>query len=193
MKVLLTPDKFLRLKAKPVTSLDKKLEKQIADMIKTLKSSKDPEGVGLAATQVGIDRRLFIILLNGQPEIFINPTISTTSSAMLSNVHQKKKDRWLEGCLSLPGIWGFVDRPYSIEIDYLAPVDGQLVPRHRKFEDVESAYVQHENDHLNGILFTDHILNKGPNLQKTPEGLTPSKTFNMLKTTFTCSPDFLQI
>ncbi len=174
MKVLLTPDKFLRHKAKPVTNLDKKLEKQIADMIKTLRASKNPEGVGLAATQVGIDRRLFIIFLGGQPEIFINPTISDTSTAMLSNVHQKKRDRWLEGCLSLPGIWGFVDRPYSIDIDYLTPVDGQLTPRHRKFEDVESAYVQHENDHLNGILFTDHILKQGGRIFKeTPEGLTP--------------------
>lgn len=174
MKVLLTPDKFLRRKAKPVAELDKKLEKQIADMIKTLKASRDPEGVGLAATQVGIDRRMFIVILNGQPEIFINPIIPSSSPATLSTVHQKKKDRWLEGCLSLPGIWGFVDRPYSIEMEYLTPVEGKLTTRRRKFEDVESAYVQHENDHLDGILFTDHILKQGGQIFKeTPNGLTP--------------------
>ncbi|KKT28975.1 MAG: Peptide deformylase [Candidatus Collierbacteria bacterium GW2011_GWC2_44_18] len=174
MKILVTPDKFLRIKARPVASYDKKLEKQISEMIKILKSSKDPEGVGLAATQVGLDRRLFIIFINGKQEIFINPTISKPSEAMLSDIHTKKKDRWLEGCLSLPKIWGFVDRPYSIEIDYLTPVDGQLVPRHRKFEDVESAYIQHENDHLDGVLFTDHILKQGGQIFKeTSDGLTP--------------------
>lgn len=173
MKVLLTPDKFLRVKAKPVANYDKKLEKQISEMIKILKASKDPEGVGLAATQVGLDRRLFIIFLNGKPEIFINPIIFKPSEAMLSDIHTKKKDRWLEGCLSLPKIWGFVDRPYSIEIDFQTPEGGVLVPRHRKFEDVESAYVQHENDHLDGILFTDHILKQGGQIYKeTPDGLT---------------------
>ena len=174
MKVLVTPHRLLRLKAKPVADYDKKLEKQISDMIKVLKSAKDPEGVGLAATQVGLDRRLFIIVLNGKSEVFINPTISKPSKAMLSDVYPKKKDRWLEGCLSLPKIWGFVDRPYSIEIDYLTPEEGVLVPRHRKFEDVESSYVQHENDHLDGILFTDHILKQGGQiLKETPDGLAP--------------------
>jgi peptide deformylase len=174
MKVLVTPDKFLRHKAKPVAGYDKKLEKQISDMIGVLKSAKDPEGVGLAATQVGLDRRFFIIVLNGKYEVFINPTISKPSEATLSGVYPKKKDRWLEGCLSLPKIWGFVDRPYSIEIDYLTPEEGVLVPRHRKFTDVESSYVQHENDHLDGILFTDHILKQGGQiLKETPDGLAP--------------------
>lgn len=174
MKILVTPDKFLRLTAKPVRVYDKKLEKQIVDMLIALKSAKDPEGVGLAATQVGIDRRLFIVTFKGVPEIFINPEITYQSEAMLAQVHSKKKDRWLEGCLSLPGLWGFVDRPYSIEMDYLTPENGELVPRHRKFEDAESAYVQHENDHLNGILFTDLILQQGGQIFKdTVDGLTP--------------------
>jgi len=174
MKILVTPDRFLRHKAKPVSGLDKKLEKQISEMVKILKSAKDPEGVGLAATQVGLDRRLFIVIMGGNPEIFINPVIVESSKAMLSDVHTKKKDRWLEGCLSLPGIWGFVDRPYSIEMEYQTPEKGMLVPRKRKFEDAESAYIQHENDHLDGILFTDHILKQGGRIFKeTPDGLTP--------------------
>lgn len=174
MKILITPDKFLRAVAKPVANYDKKLEKQIAEMITTLKSAKDPEGVGLAATQVGLDRRLFIVILNGKPEIFINPQIVFKSEAMLGDVHTKKKDRWLEGCLSIPGLWGFVDRPYSIEINYLTPEDGNLTPKTRKFEDVESAYIQHENDHLDGILFTDHILKQGGQIFKeTSNGLIP--------------------
>ncbi len=174
MQILITHDPFLRRVAKPVSKLDKKLQKQIDEMISTLKASKDPEGIGLAATQVGIDRRLFIVILSGKPEVFINPVITKSSEAMFSTVHPKKKDRWLEGCLSLPGIWGVVDRPYSIEIDYLTPENGELKPRHRKFEDAESAYVQHENDHLDGILFTDHILKQGGQiLRETKDGFTP--------------------
>lgn len=174
MKVLLTPDPFLRKVAKPVEKLDKKLEQQIAEMIITLKSATDPEGVGLAATQVGIDRRLFIVTLKDKPEIFINPKIVKQSAAMLSEVHRKKKDRWLEGCLSLPRIWGFVDRPYSIDLEYLTPENGKLVTRLRTFTDVESSYVLHENDHLDGVLFTDHILAQGGTiLQETKDGLVP--------------------
>lgn len=174
LKILVTPDKFLRKVAKPVEKLDRKLTQQIAEMITTLKSAKDPEGVGLAATQVGIDRRLFIVMLNGQPEIFINPRIIHQSEAMLSDIHKKKKDRWLEGCLSLPRIWGFVDRPYSVDIEYLTPKDGDLVKKVRNFQDVESSYVLHENDHLDGVLFTDRILEQGGTiLQETEDGFVP--------------------
>lgn len=174
MKVLVTPDPFLRKVAKPVEKLDRKLEQQIAEMIITLKSAKDPEGVGLAATQVGIDRRLFIVTIKNIPVIFINPKVMKQSEAMLSEVHRKKKDRWLEGCLSLPRIWGFVDRPYSIEMEYLTPENGKLVKKVRTFQDVESSYVLHENDHLDGILFTDRILEQGGIiLKETRDGLVP--------------------
>lgn len=174
MKILTTPDSFLRRQAQPVKKLDKKLKEQIADMIFTLKSAQDPEGVGLAATQVGLDLRLFIVAFNGVPEIFINPVLSNPSEAMLSEIHRRSKDRWLEGCLSVPHLWGFVDRPYSIEVDYLTPDGDTLVKRHRKFEDVDASYVQHENDHLDGILFTDRILEQGGQiLQETPSGLSP--------------------
>ncbi|HBC45319.1 MAG: Peptide deformylase [Candidatus Collierbacteria bacterium GW2011_GWB1_45_35] len=174
MKILVTPHKFLRITAKPVLVYDKKLEKQISEIITTLKSAKDPEGVGLAATQVGINRRLFIVTLSDKPEIFINPEIVSQSEAMLAQIHPKKKDRWLEGCLSIPGLWGFVDRPYSIKIKYLTPEKGQLVTCEREFLDTESAYIQHENDHLNGVLFTDLILKQGGQIFKdTPDGLIP--------------------
>jgi len=174
MKIITTPDPFLRQKAQPIEKLDKKLVEQIAEMSKTLKSAKDPEGVGLAATQVGINRRLFIVTFNGVPEIFINPVLSNFSKATLFDVHTRAKDRWLEGCLSVPRLWGAVNRPYSVEIDYLTPIDGELEKRHRKFEDCDAAYVQHENDHLDGILFTDRILEQGGEiLEETPSGLSP--------------------
>lgn len=177
MKVLTTPDPLLHRRALPIIKLDKKLDKQIADMIDTLRSAKDPEGVGLAAPQVGINRRLFIVTFNGVPEIFINPILTNFSKATLKDVHRKEKDRWLEGCLSVPRLWGFVNRAYSVEIDYLTPVDGSLQKRHRKLEDADASYVQHENDHLDGILFTDRILQQGGEiLIETPTGLTPLET-----------------
>ena len=174
MKILTTPDPFLRKVAKPVTNYDKKLEKQISEMISTLKMATDPEGVGLAATQVGLDKRIFLVTLSGKPEVFINPKILGLSDAKLSDVYKKPKSRWLEGCLSIPRIWGFVDRPYWVEMEYQTPQNGQLITKKRKFEDVESSYVQHENDHINGILFTDHILKQGGViLKETSKGLTP--------------------
>jgi len=174
VKILTTPDPLLRRVALPVAKLDKKLTEQITDMVKTLKSAKDPEGIGLAAPQVDINRRFFIVTFHGVPEIFINPTLSNFSKATLLDVHRKSKDRWLEGCLSVPRLWGFVNRPYAVEIDYLTPIDGKFEKRHRQLEDVDASYVQHENDHLNGILFTDRILEQGGEiLKETPDGLTP--------------------
>jgi len=174
MKILTTPDNFLHQKALPVEKLDKKLKEQIAQMIETLKSAKDPEGVGLAATQVGLNRRLFIVFFNGVPEIFINPVLKNFSKATLFDVHPRSKDRWLEGCLSVPRLWGVVNRSYSVEIEYLTPVGDILEKRTRKFEDIDSSYVQHENDHLDGILFTDRILEQGGEiLEETTNGLSP--------------------
>lgn len=174
MKILTTPDPFLRKVAKPVGKYDKKVESQIEDIIDALLSAHDPEGVGLAATQLGIDKRIFVIRLNGKPEIFINPKVLAVSEAMLSDVYKKAKGRWLEGCLSIPKIWGFVDRPYWVEIEYQTPLNGVLTSKKRKFEDMESSYVQHENDHLDGILFTDHILKQGGQiLKETKNGLVP--------------------
>ena len=174
MKILTTPNPLLRRVAKPVDKLNKKLKDQIADMLKTLKSAKDPEGVGLAAPQVGIDQRLFIVSFSGVPEIFINPELKNFSEATLKDIHPRSKDRWLEGCLSVPRLWGFVNRPYSVEIDYLTPVGDKLEKRHRKFEDINASYVQHENDHLDGILFTDRILEQGGEiLKETADGLSP--------------------
>lgn len=174
MRILTTPDPLLRRVALPVKSLDKKLQTEIDNMLKALKSAKDPEGVGLAATQVGLNRRLFIIIFNGITEIFINPVLSKHSKAMISEVHTRDKDRWLEGCLSVPRLWGFVDRHYSVEVEYLTPVNNELVSKHRKFEDADSSYIQHENDHLDGILFTDRILEQGGTIMKeTSSGLAP--------------------
>jgi len=174
MKILLSPHPTLRRVAQEIKKYDKKLERLIADMADTLRAASDPEGVGLAAPQVGISKRLFLLNLHGQIEVVINPEIVEQSEATLSQIYKKKKSRWLEGCLSLPKMWGFVDRPYWATIKYLTPKNGQLIPKTHKFEGVESSYALHELDHLNGILFTDRVLEQGGTIyQETPGGLIP--------------------
>ena len=180
MQILTTPHPFLKHKAKPLGGWDKKTAKEVAQMEEILKHTVNPKGVGLAATQVGLDKRLFILLDEEKQttKVFINPEIISASQKMLSSVYKKKKDSWLEGCLSIPKIWGSVDRPYSIKLQYQIPilstVNCQLSTVTEEFSDVASAYIQHEIDHLNGILFTDRILEqKGKLFRETDDGLTP--------------------
>ncbi len=155
MKILTTPDPFLRHKAKPVLKVDSQTLTQIDDMFDLLKRSRNPQGVGLAATQVGLDKRIFILLDKNKRQVFINPKIVTKSSQLISQVYTNEDDRWLEGCLSMPKLWGFVDRPIKVTLTYQ---DINLTSHRQTFSDIEAAYVQHEIDHLNGVLFTDHIL-----------------------------------
>lgn len=177
MQILTTPHPFLRHTAKPVVSWDKKTHAQVEQMSQILLKTADPKGVGLAATQVGLDKRFFLLNLDEVIHVYVNPKIVKTSRKMLANVHSKKKDRWLEGCLSIPKIWGFVNRPYTVTLEYFEPVkidgDWHLEERQDKLEDVHAAYAQHELDHLDGVLFTDRILEqKGTIYQETASGLT---------------------
>lgn len=181
MQILTTPNPFLKHKAKPLHVWDKKTAKEVAQMAEILKHTTNPKGVGLAATQVGLDKRLFILLDEEKQttKVFINPEIISISQKMLSTVYKKKKDRWLEGCLSIPKIWGFVDRSFSIKLQYQTPklldtkywiLDTVAV----EYSDVEAAYIQHEVDHLDGILFTDRIIEqKGQLFRETDDGLSP--------------------
>lgn len=185
MKILTTPHPALRKKAKKVISLDTKTLKEINVMITLLKAASDPKGVGLAATQIGIDKQIFILIRKrSKVEVFINPLITQKSTKMFSDKYKKNKDRWLEGCLSIPKLWGFVDRPFQVTLEYqtfnysqtlssstgIIPVTLKLESVINDFSDIESAYVQHEVDHLNGILFTDHILKQGGTIFKEVAG-----------------------
>lgn len=180
MLILTTPHPFLKHKAKELAVWDKKTAKEVKEMEEILKKTTNPKGVGLAATQVGLDKRLFILLdeESQTTKIFVNPEIVEKSKKMISQVYKKKKDRWLEGCLSIPKIWGFVDRPYAIKLKFAIPklIDGKWVLSEQimDYEDVESAYTQHEIDHLNGVLFTDRILEQhGQMFRETEDGLSP--------------------
>lgn len=149
-------------------------------MAEILKKTTNPKGVGLAATQVGLDKRFFILLdeKKDQVNVFVNPVIMKSSKKTLASAYKKKSDRWLEGCLSIPGIWGFVNRPFTITLKYQIPtlINGlfELVETTKEYADMESAYTQHEIDHLDGILFTDRAIAQRERLyQETDEGLSP--------------------
>ena len=174
MKILTTPDPFLRKKAKPVTSWTPKLQKQLEEMTVLLKESKDPQGVGLAATQVGIDKRFFILLDEDNVKVFINPKILEVSTKMLSDKYKKDRKRPLEGCLSIPKLWGFVDRPYQVVFTYHTLENQTLKSVTKTFKNLDAIGIQHEQDHLDGVLFTDRILKQnGTIFKETKNGLTP--------------------
>lgn len=154
LKIINYPNPILRQVAQPVTIIDKPTKLEAQAMLKTLVPKPDKaKGVGLAANQVGILKRIFIIkLASGNFEICINPQILKTSKKTLASLPQEK--RFSEGCLCFPGYYGFVDRPIKAKVSYQnlfnKTVTTTLTPPH-------SSYFQHELDHLNGILFIDYI------------------------------------
>lgn len=139
------PDPVLRQKAKRVKNIDNSLQKLIDDMIETLHAVS---GVGLAAPQVGVSLRLAVIELpppdNSGPIVLVNPKIiSRSGEAMVE-----------EGCLSLPGFRGQLNRPLQITV--------KARDRHGKEirikgEGLLAEALEHELDHLNGILYIDHL------------------------------------
>ncbi|KKW37882.1 peptide deformylase [Candidatus Peribacteria bacterium RIFOXYC2_FULL_55_14] len=139
----------LRRKAAKIPKISRETTKLIKDMQQTL---QDAEGVGLAAPQVGKSLRLCIVMINGKHTPLINPEITWRS---------KEMDTMEEGCLSLPGVWLPIARPASVTFTYL---DEKGKQQERKVQGFESHVVQHEIDHLDGVLIVDY-----PQVQiKTP-------------------------
>lgn len=134
---------ILRKKAEPVTQITKKTLKLIKDMNETMAAAN---GVGLAAPQVGISERIVLITLEDKKVLpMINPEILELS---------KDREWGEEGCLSLPNQWGQVDRATGVIIRF-TDIKGQTLTM--KFTDFEAREIQHETDHLNGVLFTDYL------------------------------------
>lgn len=161
-KIITVPDTTLRQQSKPIKKIDKKIEKLVNDLIDTAKAAKEPKGVGLSAIQIGKPIRVFVIKKGRKFVPFINPKIIWQSKKMLSQVLEKE-NVFLEGCLSVPGYYGFVDRPHAVKIKWQ---DLKGKTRQEKFENKEAAYVQHELDHLNGIIFVDRVLRQQGKIYK---------------------------
>ncbi|MEK7188686.1 MAG: peptide deformylase [Patescibacteria group bacterium] len=167
LKVIQVPDDQLRLKSKPVLKVDKKIQVLVADMKKALLEQKDPEGVGLAAPQVGKNIRLFIVSYKNVNEVFINPEILEIKQ--MKPAYAKKatarqtKDEILEGCLSLPHYYGPIKRAQYLKLKYQDLSGRQIV---KEFEGFYAQIIQHEIDHLEGILFIDRVIEQKSHLYK---------------------------
>ncbi len=146
MEVVKAPDPRLRIKTKPVRKINQALKVTLKEMVKLTKTFKDPEGVGLAATQVGLDGSFFVAKNDNKFISIINPKILSTG---------KRTKKYFEGCLSIPSIWGEVKRHINIKVSYQNP-EGKTTTKN--LTGVLAWIFQHEIDHLNGILFSEKVL-----------------------------------
>lgn len=172
MKIITAPHPTLRQIAREVTVFDKKFFQFLAELADTLMKKEQPKGVALAAPQVNKSVRVFAAILgeknqdNDRPVIdfFINPKITKFSSKKILGLANGGER--FEGCLSIPLLYGPVPRYEWIEIEYqtLSTLDlgksklPQIKNKKTKFTDFDARVIQHEYDHLDGILFTDLTL-----------------------------------
>ena len=146
-QILTEPNEILRKKSLPVESVNKDLQKLMDDMLETMYAAP---GIGLAAIQVGILKRLVVIDISKgeeekKPVFLINPQI----------IHRSKKTSiYEEGCLSLPGQFAEIERPAECTLKY---IDYNGKEKEQKVDGLLATCIQHEVDHLNGILFIDYL------------------------------------
>ncbi len=156
MKIVTIPHQSLRTVAKPIETVDKKLHQFVHELGATLTSARNPRGVGLAAPQVDKSWRIFTMNLNRKLTHYINPRIKKHSSNQVFGANPDDPD--LEGCMSMPYFWGAVPRWQWVELVYDTIVNDSLHTKSERFENFAARVVQHEVDHLDGILFTDYSL-----------------------------------
>lgn len=164
-KILQSGDPILRQKSKTVGKIDKKILKLVQDMKDTLKIQKKPEGVGLAAPQIGKNLRIFIADYKDFQRVVINPEILAISNKPLaiSKKKEKSKKEILEGCLSLPYYYGPLKRAGKITVKYLNEKGEEIT---EDFEGFNAQIILHEIDHLEGVLFVDRLLEEKKPLYK---------------------------
>jgi peptide deformylase len=185
--IVVVPNPVLRQVAKPVIQVDKKLLDLIEQMRQALLAARDPQGVGLAAPQVGVPLRLFLIRpdLRKKPRLFINPEIINYSQALQK---PESKSGVYEGCLSVPHHYSPLSRSMSVTVKFQTlnlpgfasgtspsspslikegetPQGGEVLKENTEvFTAFPAHVIQHEMDHLNGILFIDHVLSQNSRL-----------------------------
>jgi peptide deformylase len=142
-------DRVLRQAAKRISKVDQEIRELIKEMLQTMYSK---DGIGLAAPQVAVQKQLIVIDCEptestNKPLILINPTIKS---------YGKEICTFQEGCLSIPGVYIDVKRPDLVEVSYK---DEEGKPRTLKATGLLSRAIQHEMDHLNGVLFVDRVEN----------------------------------
>jgi len=143
LPLIIAPNKILRTPTKELAlPLDAKILKLIPEMFAAIEYYK---GIGLAAPQINASLRLMVMATTSGPKAFINPKVVKAS---------RKLEDMEEGCLSLPGLFGVVRRPYSVAVEYISP-GGKKITANLK--GMTARVFQHETDHLDGVLITDKI------------------------------------
>jgi peptide deformylase len=148
LPIIKLPDPILREKSLPVETIDADVRDFLNNMLETMYAAP---GIGLAAPQVGVLRRMVVIdtvrdeEAPKKPMMLINPEIVSVGDT--PRLHE-------EGCLSIPEMYAEIERPALVRVRYV-DVEGQQ--REEDFEDLLATVVQHEIDHLNGVLFIDHL------------------------------------
>ena len=143
--ILTLPDKRLCQRSQGVTAFDKVLQNLVVDLTDTLISQTDPVGLGLSAPQIGVFRRVFVARIKRKVKAFVNPKILKFS---------QKEITYLEGCFSVPDLYGHVARPAGIDLE---AQDKQGKKSRGRYKGLPARIIQHEIDHLDGILFIDHV------------------------------------
>ena len=146
MEIIQYPHPTLRHKSKPITRVDRQLKEIVAEMFELMYKAN---GIGLAANQVDLPLQLFVINTSGDPEtgeelVFINPVISNAKGAETAE----------EGCLSIPGVNGYVNRPAKVHVVAYDLTGNQI---ELDASGLLARAIQHELDHLNGVLFIDRM------------------------------------
>ncbi|MCX6732455.1 MAG: peptide deformylase [Candidatus Roizmanbacteria bacterium] len=174
LKIVHAPAPILTKGVREVKKIDKKIRELVYDMEETLIEQIDPQGVGLAAPQINEDLAIFIIkpTLKAETLVFINPKILETKqvpspASQTEKEKDKEEDIKLEGCLSIPRIWGPVSRNTKVLLEY-QDLTGE---RHTEwFSGFKAVIIQHEMDHLSGILFTERVLEQKGKLYQEKDG-----------------------
>lgn len=151
--ILSVPHDILRKKSDPIDQITPELQDKILDLVDTLKNAHNPDGVGLSFPQIGYNLRGFVTYLEKKIKIYLNPIILDKSTEKTLGGAQGRPT--LEGCLSIPWLYGPVWRPKKIKI--------QAIDEHgEEFTKILTSFparlCMHEYDHLEGVLFTDYTL-----------------------------------
>jgi peptide deformylase len=145
--IIILPDKRLRLMSLPAKAIDAELRRLVDDMFETM---YEAPGIGLAAIQIGVPKRVVVMDLAKkddpkEPRVFVNPQVLWRS---------EEKAIYEEGCLSIPEFYEEVERPAKVRVKFL-DIDG--VEQELEASGLMATCLQHEIDHLDGVLFIDHI------------------------------------
>jgi peptide deformylase len=146
-EIIILPDKRLRLVSEPAQAIDPELRRLVDDMFETM---YEAPGIGLAAIQIGVPKRVIVMDLAKkddpkEPRVFVNPQVLWRSD---------EKNVYEEGCLSIPEFYEEVERPAKVRVKFL---DATGAEQELEASGLMATCLQHEIDHLDGILFIDHI------------------------------------